>query len=112
MVFLDRDINKLASNIASFSFVVNVDGITILEEEESLPLFLAVLAETLGDEASDVILPVQIEILKASLARTILPSVKEVPLYRVSGGKPGSGKPKAKQKKSSKGSDSARTQTV
>ena len=69
---------------------------TGLEEEATLLLTLVALAEIRGDETSDELLPVQEEVLQASLARTILPSVKEVPVYRVIGAKPSSGKPKAK----------------
>ena len=69
-----------------------------------MPLTLAALAEVVRDETSDELFPVQDEVLQASLAKTILPSVKEVPVYRVSGVKPGSGKQKAKQ--SSKINDS------
>ena len=32
---------------------MNLDGMTILEEEEELPLTLAALAENVGDETSD-----------------------------------------------------------
>jgi hypothetical protein len=49
-----------------------------------------------GDEHPEAIPPIQDEVLQASLARAILPSVQETPVYRVSGVKPGSGKPKAK----------------
>jgi hypothetical protein len=52
--------------------VVNVDGLKTLEEEEA---------------QAD-------EVLQASLARTIILSVQETPVYRASGVKPGSGKPK------------------
>ena len=88
----------MASSTASFLFVVHVDGVKTLEEEETCPLTLVALAEIVGDETSDELLPVQDEVLQASLARTILPSVKEVPVYRVGGVKAGSGKPKAKTK--------------
>ena len=71
-----------------------------------MSLTLVVLAEIAGDETLDELLAMQDEVLQASLARTILPSVKEVPVYRVSGVKPGSGTPQAK-KHSSKRSDSA-----
>jgi hypothetical protein len=74
----------------------SVDGIKTLEEEETLPLTLVALADMVGDKTSDELLPVQDEVLQASLAWTILPSVKEVPVYRVSGVKPGSRKPKSK----------------
>ncbi len=50
----------------------------------------------IGDENSEEILPLQDEVLQASLARTIISSVKEAPAYRVSGVKPGPGKPQAK----------------
>ena len=90
--------SQLACNTASFSFVVNVDGIKTLAEEETLPLTLVVLAEIVGDETSDELLPLQYEVLQASLARTLLLSVKEVPIYRVSGVKAGSRKPQAKNR--------------
>ena len=68
--------SKLVSNTASFSFVVNVDGIKTLEEQDTLPFTLAALAEMIGDESPDEIILVQVEVRQASLARTILPSVK------------------------------------
>ena len=41
--------------------------------------------------------PIQDELLQAALAQK-KPNVKEAPVYRVSGVKPGSGKPKAKNR--------------
>ena len=70
--------------------MVNVDGIETLEEEETSPFTLAVLTDMVGDEAPEVCPPIQDEILQVALARTILPNVKEAPVYRVSGVKPGS----------------------
>ena len=87
---------KLASNNASFSCVVNVGGIKTLEEGQTMHSTLVALADLIGDDTSEETLPIRDEVLQASLARTILPSVKETPVYRVSGVKPGSGKPKAK----------------
>ena len=43
-------------------------------------------------------LPLQDEVLQVSLARTILLSVKETPVYRASGVKPGSEQKQAKNR--------------
>ena len=81
-----------------------MDGIKTFDEEESSPFTVAVITDMVGDEAPEECPPMKDETLPVALARTI-PNVKEAPVYRVSGVKPGSGKPQAK-KKSSKGSDS------
>ena len=70
---------KLASNTASFSCVVNVDGINSLEEEETLPFTLVVLADLVGEEAQEYLPPAQDEVLQAALDRTICPSAKGRP---------------------------------
>ena len=85
--------------------MVNVGGAQTLDEEETSPITLAVLADMAGDEAPEECSPFFKEKLLAASARTILQRVKEVPVYRVSGVKPGSKQPKAK-KHSSEGSDS------
>ena len=90
--------SKLASNTASFSFVVNMDRMKTLHEEETSPFTLAVLADMVGDEAREACCPIPDEILLVALARTIPQHVKEAPVYRVSGVKPGSRKPKAKNR--------------
>ena len=78
--------------------MVNVDGIKNLDEEDTSPFTLVALSDMAGDEAPEDCPLIQDEVLLAALARTILQNVKEAPVYRVSGVKPGSGKPKAKQK--------------
>ena len=60
------------------------------------PFTLAALADMAGDEAPEECPPIQDEILLVAVARAILQNVKEAPVYRVSGVKPGSGKPMAK----------------
>ena len=67
-----------------------------MRKRRPLPCTLAVLTNMNEEESQEGLLFVQDEILQAALARTILPSVKELPVYRVSGVKTGSGKPKAK----------------
>ena len=59
---------------------------------------LVVLADLVGDEAQEDLPPAHDEVLQAALDRTIIPSGKEAPVYRVSGVKPGSGNPKAKNR--------------
>ena len=83
-------------NTASFSVVVNVGGIRTLDEEDASPFTLAVFADMAGDEAPEACPFMQDEILLAAWARRIHQHVKEAPVYRVSGVKPGSGKPEAK----------------
>ena len=79
--------------------MVNVDGAKTLDEEEASPFTLAAIADMVGDEAPEACSPFfQDEILLAALARTITENVKEAPVYRVSGVKPGSGKPQAKNR--------------
>jgi hypothetical protein len=80
------------------SFAVNVDGIKDLSDEETSPFAIVSLANLSGEESQDDLLTVQDDILQASLARTIFPCVKELPVYRVSGVKTSSGKPKAKNR--------------
>ena len=63
-----------------------------------MPRTLVAFAEIVGDETPDELLPAQDKVLQASLARTILLSVNEIPVYCVSGVRPGSGKPKAKHR--------------
>ena len=75
--------SKLASNTASFSCVVNMNGIKTLDEEETSPFTLAVLADMAGDEAPEECSSIQDEILLAALANTIPQNVKEAPVYRV-----------------------------
>ena len=70
--------------------MVIADGIQTLEEEETSPFTLAVLADMVGDEAPEECHLIQDEILLAALARTIPQHVKEAPVYRVSGVRPGS----------------------
>ena len=72
-----------------FSFVVNVDGIKTLDEEETSPFTLVVIADMAGDAAPEECSPIQDEILLVALAKTVLQNVKEAPVYRVSGVKPG-----------------------
>ena len=88
----------MASNTASFSCVVNVDGIKTLEEEDTSPFTLAVLTDMVGHGAPEEYPPIHDEILHAALARTIPPNVEEAPVYHVSGVKPISGKPEAKHR--------------
>ena len=47
------DISKLASNTSSFSFVVNVDGITDFSEEETSPFAYSVLASMTEEESQE-----------------------------------------------------------
>ena len=75
---------------------MNVDGIKDLEEEDTSPFTLAVLANMNEEESPEYLLLVQDEISQAALARTILTNVKKPPVYRASGVKTGSGKPKVK----------------
>ena len=63
-----------------------------------MPCTLIVFSDMVGDEAPEECSPIQDEILLVALARTIPQHVKEAPVYRVSGVKPGSGKPKAKNR--------------
>ena len=42
--------SKLASNTSSFAFVVHVDGIKTLDEEETSSFTLAVIADMVGGE--------------------------------------------------------------
>ena len=69
--FFLSETSKLASNTASLSFVVNVDGIKTLDEEETSPFTLTVLADMAGDEAPEECSTSQDEIVLAALARTI-----------------------------------------
>ena len=77
--------------------MVNVDGIKTLDEEETSPFTLVAIADMAGDEAPEECSPNRGEILMVALTRTIPQHVKEVPVYRVSGVKPGSGQPKAEE---------------
>ena len=76
--------------------MVSVDGIKTLDEEETSPFTLVAIADMAGDEAAEECPLIQDEILLVALARTILQNVKEAPVYRVSGVKPGSGQSQAK----------------
>ena len=86
---------KLAPNTYSFSFVVNVDGIKDLSDEETSPFSSCALANMTEEESQDNFSEVHDEILQASLARTIVSSATESPVYRVSGSKTSSARPKA-----------------
>ena len=88
----------MVSNAAAFSFVVNVDGIKDLSDEETSPFTLVALANMIKEESQEDLLDVQDEILQAYLARTIFRCVKELPVYRAGGVKTSSGKPKAKNR--------------
>ena len=57
------DISKLASNASSFSFVVNVDGIKDLSDEETSPFTLGALANTIEEKSQGDLLNVHDEIL-------------------------------------------------
>ena len=81
------DISKLASNTASFSFVVNVDGIADVSEEETSPFAYSILAGTTEEESQESFPDVHDEILQASLTRTVVPRAANFPAYRVSGSK-------------------------
>ena len=78
--------------------MVNVDGIKELSDEETSPFTLGALANMIEEESQEDILNVHDEILQASLARTMLSSAKEFPVYRVSGSKTSSARPKAKNR--------------
>ena len=52
------------------------------------------------EESPEYLLLVQDDILQAALARTIFLDVKELPVYRASGVKTGTGKPKVKKQSS------------
>ena len=82
--------------------VVKVDGIEYLNDEETSPFTLVALANMVKEESQEDLLNVQEEILQASSARTIFPCVKELPVYRASGVKTISGRPKAKTNRARK----------
>ena len=89
------DISKLVSNTSSFFFVVSVDGIKDLFDEETSPFAFSVLSSMTAEEPHENISEVYDEILQASLARTVASSATEFPVYRVSGSKTSSAIPKA-----------------
>ena len=90
--------SKLAYNTSSFSFVVNVDGITDFSEEETSPFAYSILAGTTEEEFQEVFHDVHDEILQASLTRTVAPRTADFPAYRASGSRTNSSKPKAKNR--------------
>ena len=78
--------------------MVNVDWINTLGEEYTSPFTLAALADMAGDEAPEECPPIKDAVLSVALARTISQNVKEAPVYRASGTKPGAGKPKVQNR--------------
>ena len=68
-----------------------------MTKKKPRPFTFAVLTYMAGDETAGACPPIQYEILMVALARTVPQNVKEVPVYRESGVRPGSGKPKAKK---------------
>ena len=93
-----NDISKLAYNTSSFSFVVNVDGITNFSEEDTSPFAYSMLADTVEEESQEHVLDVHDEILQACLKRTVAPRAAQFPTYRASGSRTNSSKPKAKNR--------------
>ena len=77
-------------------FVVNVDGITDVSEEETSPFAYSVLASMTEEESQESSIDVHGEILQASLTRTVALRAVDFPAYRVSGSRTNSSKPKAK----------------
>jgi hypothetical protein len=70
----------------------------LLTRKRPHPLTPVVIADMVGEETPEECPPLHYEILMVAWARTVPQNVKEVPVYRVSGVKSGSGKHRAEKK--------------
>ncbi len=85
----------MSSNTSSFFFVVGLDGIKDLSDEETSPVAHGALSRIIDKEPRADLSDDCDEILQASLGRTVPSSATEFPVYRVNGSGPSSWRPKA-----------------